>query len=628
MKRAFRICLTISLFASFFIPSSRVSGSDCKDPTKIFASSYNLVFSFDKKGDAHVSQQVSLKNLVGDCVAKEYALRINSTKIKFISGSDTQGNLSVTTKKDRNSTTLNAKLNDFVIGKNKSVAFKLRYIIRNLAEKQGLVWNLTVPKITASEKVESYKLNLILPDSYGDIFTISPKPRAVKKADKLTTITFGKNKALNRTISASFGDYQEIAFELKTQLTNKGLLNKKFYLPLPADNEQQQILISSAEPKPTKITVDERGNYLAEYNLKGGDSFEVYIKGVAKIAGGAKYFPSIVSATSSGLDEFRSSSRYIQTQDRLIQEKAKQLKDAQSIYDFVVDYLDYNEDAFKNGKSTRRGALNSLSKKNLATNLDFVDLFVALSRATGLPAREVFGLTLGDAKGFKPIFIGEPLNTKNLHVWAQVYDTSSKAWINYDPTWGNTSGITHIREEFSDRFALFVSESGEDIDLLKEFTLSAENVKITGAKKPSNFFPKVDLLIDTDQAFAGFPVELEVKLKNKSGVSVSVGELSIATNNVTLLGRSKIEISPLLPYQTKVYKFKVRAGDIFKTTHGTVTVGLDAQSGTEEIVLTKEKKVTVSSFFSLGVQQILLFLVIVLLIVGAVFPKIQKTFKK
>lgn len=623
MKKSFRVFLAVLLIVIFFSPLSKVRGSDCKDASKIFSSSYNLVFSFDEKGDAHVTQKVGLKNLVEDCVAKEYALKINSTKIQFLSGADSQGALIVKTKKDKNSTLISARLNDFVIGKNKTVVFQLHYKIRELAKKQGLIWTLTVPQIAASEKIETYSLKLLVPSNFGEVFMISPKPRTISTGKKQTTVTFSKNKILNRTVSASFGKDQEITFQLKAQLENTGFLSKKIVLPLPADGQKQQILFTSINPKPAKITLDGMGNYLAEYHLPADKSIEVSIKGVTKIPGENKNFSPPVKITSSKLEKMISPSRYLQTQDRLIQKKAKELETADAIYDFVTNYLEYDTDGFKARNSARKGALDSLNKKTPATSLDFVDLFVALAKAAGLPSREVFGFALSDGKGFKPSFVGEPLNTTNLHVWAQIYDNDKNTWVNYDPTWANTSGIDYIRGEFSDRFILFISPNGEDIDILKNFSLSADNVKIVGAKKSADFTPKVNLELSTDQAFAGFPTDLKIKLENKSGVTLSNGKIITTVENIVLLGDKEIEIEPLLPYETKTHKVRLRAGDIFKTTQGKAAVSLEALSGRDKIVLSKEKSILVASFFSLGVQQILLIILITLLIIGVVVPKLQ-----
>ena len=122
-------------------------------------------------------------------------------------------------------------------------------------------------------------------------------------------------------------------------------------------------------------------------------------------------------------------------------------------------------------------------------------------------------------------------------------------------------------------------------------------------------------------------MDLEIKLENKSGLTISQGKISTTSKNIALLGNEEIEMEPLLPFETRVYKVKLRGGDIFKTTQGEVTVKATAKSGDEKVILSKEKVVVAASFFSLGVQQILLVILIILLIIGIVFPKMQRGLK-
>jgi transglutaminase-like putative cysteine protease len=64
-------------------------------------------------------------------------------------------------------------------------------------------------------------------------------------------------------------------------------------------------------------------------------------------------------------------------------------------------------------------------------------LFIALARASGLPAREVSGLMYADMPQ-GPIFAW--------HAWAQIHD--GRGWVSIDPTWDQVRvDATHI--EFS-----------------------------------------------------------------------------------------------------------------------------------------------------------------------------------
>ncbi|HEX7456244.1 MAG TPA: transglutaminase-like domain-containing protein [Candidatus Nanoarchaeia archaeon] len=628
MKRVINILLISSLLCLFLSPFSKVSGADCTDTSKVFSSSYDLTVSFDAEGDGLFHQKVSLKNLVAGCFASEYSLKINSTKVRSVSGEDSLGSLLVKVSKDKQSTLISAKLNEEIIGKNKSVAFGLKFRLEDLAAKQGLVWDLTVPQITTSEKVTAYNLKVVAPVSWGKVFMVSPKPERVKTSKKQTALTFGKEEALNKTVSASFGQYQEISFKFKQQLENTGFLSKKFQIYLPPDTEKQQVLLTKITPQPEKIKTDELGNYSAEFKVGGWQTREVLIEGVVKIAGEGNKFTPPITFSGKNLERMKASSRFIQVQDRLVQEKAKKLKTIEAIYDFVTEYLEYDTKAFEAGKSERKGAAQLLRKKSLATNIDFVDLFLALTKAAGIPAREVFGFTLADGKGFKPTFIGQPLNTSHMHVWAQVYDSDKNIWVNVDPTWGRTLSADYVRESSPDRFILLITTSGDKIEALEDLVLSADNMRIAPAKQSSDFSPKVDLGISIDQAFAGFPIDLVVKLKNRSGVALTAGKISVSTEDISLINSKDIKLQVIFPFETRSYKIKLRAGNIFKTTRAKVKIDFEAESGGSQVKMSEAKNVIVKSFFSLGIQQILLFMLVVLLLVGVFTPKIRAYLRK
>jgi hypothetical protein len=300
----------------------------------------------------------------------------------------------------------------------------------------------------------------------------------------------------------------------------------------------------------------------------------------------------------------------------VIQEKAKELKDPEKIYAFVTSYLSYNNQALTAGNASRIGAVTSLRSKKPATNIDFVDLFVALAKAAGVPAREVFGIAISDNQSTKPVFVASPLNTKSLHVWAEIYDAQQKAWVSVDPTWGSTSGTSYFGQGLSDRFALFFSPAGDNIGDLTKLTSLDENVQGSYANEKLNFSPKVDFTLKSGQVFAGFPATLEVTIENKSGVSLIDDKIVLSAENLSLVGEKTSSLPIIFPLEKKTLRFKIRSGGLFNGSQGLVKANFTSQSGEAALRISKETKVIVKPFFSLGCQQILLLFLIGLLVVG------------
>lgn len=98
------------------------------------------------------------------------------------------------------------------------------------------------------------------------------------------------------------------------------------------------------------------------------------------------------------------------------QSEIKMVKD---IYDYVVDNMEYSIYKGEGG-----AAYAALQKSGDCS--EYADLFVALCRAKGIPARVVIG------------YVVEVDDEDDLpkHAWAEVY-LEDYGWVQFDPTWGD-----------------------------------------------------------------------------------------------------------------------------------------------------------------------------------------------
>ena len=625
MKRALITFLIVTFFFGLVSPIfSKAASADCSKPAELFSSSYNITFDVQVSGSVVVSQKVDLKNLSKECFVSEYSVAVNTTKVKDASGSDSLGPISVKTENKDSSTIITAHLNDEVIGQNKTNSFSLSYSIDNFAEKKGQIWSVVAPLVITSEKITDYKLILSAPVSFGDVFSVSPVPKSINKDGDKTVLEFGKESLSGQGIFASFGNFQQIAFQFKIPLKNSKFVNQTFSVPIPIDTEEQQVLINSFEPKPWKTTIDSFGNFIAQYNLGPGRYEEIKIDGVVKIGGDNKKFIPAKKVSSQELENLKKESDFVQVEDRLVQEKAKELKNPREIYNFVINHLSYDSASANKNKAGRNGAKVSLQKGGNATNLDYVDLFVALARASGTPAREVFGVAISNDTSTKPNFIGDPLNSNNLHVWAQIYDNDKKIWLDVDPTWGDTSGADYFGKALPDRFGLFFSDSVFGLEHLKNLSLTTENVKASYDEKLHSFKPDIELTVNPIKPVAGFPIDLEIVLQNRRGIAVTAAKLDLESQKIDLLGERSVDLGVVLPYEKKVVKLKVRGGGIFSGGDGTTKVTLSGITGRDNYKITKNTDIKIASLFSFGTKQIFLLLIIILLMFGFFAPKFQK----
>lgn len=119
------------------------------------------------------------------------------------------------------------------------------------------------------------------------------------------------------------------------------------------------------------------------------------------------------------------------TADKITQGAASDLEKARAIYEWVVD------NTFRNPKTRGCGVGDitfMLKSGNLSGKCaDLNALYVGLARASGLPARDVYGLRLGPSKfGYKSLGPSTDIVTKAQHCRAEVF-ISGLGWVPVDP---------------------------------------------------------------------------------------------------------------------------------------------------------------------------------------------------
>lgn len=617
MRKFFSLSLSFLLaFGVVLLPGNKVYSADCEKVEELFSSTYDVTFLFQDGGDAVVSQKISIKNLSSECFVSEFNLTVNSGEVQDVSGSDSLGVIKTSLRKDKEASFISAKLNDEVIGVGKSVAFTIDYKLKGLANKEGNIWKIVAPNIVTKESVTDYKMKLVVPKSFGSVFSVSSQPKERADTKEATVLQFDKEILENQGVSIVFGDNQQISFKFKIPLENRSFFRKKFQIPLPSDTSTQKVFLKSMKPRPQKIYLDSYGNYIAQYVVPARSFFEVQIDGDLKI------FTS--KALSEGkfsqpdLELYKQGSAYVQVQEGLMQETAKNLLETRKIYNYVRESFTFDNDYQSKNTKNRLGALSLLNSKDAKlTAVDFVDLFTALNRAAGVPTRQVVGVVVSKNTANRPIYFGQPLFTDKLHVWAQVYDSKEKIWYDVDPTWANTSHTDYFGTTFTDRMALLFTDSTYGLETLKSFTALSDGIWVAYSTVTDDFTPQINLDFNLDQPIAGLPSDLEIRLNNSKGVSLNQGKLYIDLENLNLFGGESEQIVTLLPYEEKILKFKVTGGGLWGQSSGRAKITLK----TDQTELVKEKNVKVDSLFSFGTQQILLFVILFLLIVGNLASK-------
>jgi hypothetical protein len=99
------------------------------------------------------------------------------------------------------------------------------------------------------------------------------------------------------------------------------------------------------------------------------------------------------------------------------------------------------------------GAISALKYPSQAICMEFTDLFIAIARAAGIPAREVNGYSYTENPELQPLSLVADV----LHAWPEYYDKEKGVWIPIDPTWASTSGGINYFDKLDLRHFTFVN---------------------------------------------------------------------------------------------------------------------------------------------------------------------------
>lgn len=620
LKKLTVLVIFFVLFSTHFFPQKASAASQ-------FSTGYDIAFSFEDNGQARITHKVAFTNLTPNFYASDYSLTISSEEVSGVSGSDDLGPLNISTKSQNGSTILVASLNQKVVGQNKTVRFQISYLTDGLALKKGRIWELNIPQVVTSENVSSYRLLVSIPDSYGKLGKISPSPETTEAVNGRKNFTFAKNSISSSGIGANFGDYQLFKFKLIYRYKNTKLYNARATIALPPDTEYQSLYYENIDPKPSSMEYDDSGNYLASYSIKSGTTLEVIARGVVQIYNADTSLQTPHSWTKEELEKFKKADKYIESDNKQIQSKAKELKDIKEIYNFVASTLKYDFARLESDSLGRRGALQALSKPEQSICTDFSDLFVALARAKGIPARGLVGFAYTDNANLRPTKVEGLIDTTVLHGWPEYYDTDKKQWIQVDPTWGSTTGgIDYFNRLDTNHFVFVINGTKSTLPIPAGGYKTSENqtddVKVEFVQVLPDIKPKVKISLDRDVVVSGFPGRAKVTVENKSGRAVFGSAVSLENDGVLgLINPEKITTGLLMPFENKSFTVYLRSNSLIDYRNEEVKMNLLGRVGLEKFSTSQQTAISVRPFFSVNLEQVILTIMLAIVLLSYIVPR-------
>jgi transglutaminase-like putative cysteine protease len=550
----------------FFVFSAKLVFADPN-----FSTDYNVTYNINQNATTHVNIAASLTNLTTNYYASSYAVTLGFKDVKNVTAYDSDGTITPKITQNDNGTKIELNFNTRSVGDNVKQQFSIGFDTNEVAQNFNHVWDVNIPGIANQADFSSFNVHVLYPSFLRNPVYIKPAPSSIN-VQSGNELNFTKQDLGSSGISISFGDFQVYDFNLTYHLANKNYFPISTEIALPPATNYQDVQIDNIDQKPTNVKLDKDGNWLAQYSLAPYKKLNIKVSGKIK----TYLSPKSETLTNSQLTDYLKSQPYWEADNAKIADLAKTLKTPYAIYQYVIKTLNYDFSRVQTN-SPRLGALQTLNNPNSAVCLEFSDLFIALSRAAGIPAREVEGYGYSSNSHERPLSLVEDV----LHAWPQYYDFDKKAWIMVDPTWGNTTGgVDYFNTLDFDHIAFVVKGEASDYPIPAGGykLLTDKNTKDVDVQIGSDFTMNVTSVNASaqvpDTLIAGLPTDGFIKVTNTGKDFIQEQVVTASTNYLSPNSRNFTvkNIPPYgfvnIPISFDQTPFLTNRGDTVKITAG------------------------------------------------------------
>ncbi|HYK08370.1 MAG TPA: transglutaminase-like domain-containing protein [Candidatus Eisenbacteria bacterium] len=554
--------LFIFLSAILLFTLPKGAFADTKETT-----SAAMSYTVDTTGNTHVVAHISLTNTTQNYYVSSYSLKLGFPTVSNLSASDPDGPTTPTLKPTDSGPEITIPIQAVVAGLGKTLSFTLSFDTPDIATQNGELWEVNIPGLANQNDFQDVSVDVVVPSSFG-------KPTAIKPNTGSTSLHFTKDQLGASGVSLTFGSKQTYAYSLSYHIQNKNLFPIKTEIALPPTTNYQDVSLDSLSPKPDNVVLDTDGNWMAQYSLSPSQKMTVIANGLIALS----LQPKSVALSDKERKLFLEKQSYWQVNNNQIITLAKNLKTPKAIYDYVVAHLHYDFARVKN-EQVRVGAAGVLQNPASSVCLEFTDLFITLSRAAGIPAREIDGF------GYTQNTISRPLLSKDiLHAWPEYYDDSQKTWVMVDPTWGNTTGgVDYFHQLDFDHIAFVVKGASSTYPIPAggyKYAVDGDNkdVSIAVAQGEISAQPAINIqLFVPSTTLSGIPMSGSVTLENTGSVLFPSQPVDILTTYLT--PREQLVLTDNIPPLGKATKYFSFGKTPLLTNHkDTITIALSGKT--------------------------------------------------
>src|SRR3989344_5068054 len=547
------------LIAITFFPKTAIADDN-------FQTSVNTEYKVQEDGKTIVTNTISIQNKKSDFYPKSYVLTLSGVSPENIKAYESGNLLKISEGRNNSETQININFIEKSVGIGNVKTFVVSYEDKTLAQKSGEIWEITIPKIKDASLFDEYKVVLSVPKVFGEEAYLSPIPVSKKEQQGRIYYTFSESEITKTVITAGFGEFQVFDFKLNFHLDNETDKPITKEVAIPPDTSTQRMFYESMDPIPFNSKIDNDGNWIILYELQPSQKLDISVSGSSQLFASPR---KLFNHNGEDLAKYLLPTTYWQSDNEKVLKIAKTLGAPKDIYDYVVKSLSYNyekiDDVYK-----RKGAVGTIENPADSLCMEFTDLFIALSRAKGIPAREINGFAHSQNSKLEPL----SLVTDILHAWPEYWDENTAAWVPVDPTWGNTTGGVDFFSKFDLRHLAFVIH-GENPVLpysagsLNSGSVPDKDIRVTFGNLPEN---KNSYLTSSYKFEDGFPIfgrKVVFKLENSTELANYNTKIDIVKDSVKV---SSINAPAILPFGSYIYEYNINYGFLASNAPDTIVV--------------------------------------------------------
>ena len=538
-----------------------------------FETGLEITYTINPRGGLTVNQEITLTNVTAQKYVTEYHLDITGN-FKNITVTDQYDQITPEISQIGQGTRITIPFISPVVGEGKERVFSINYQLDELLEKNGEVWEINLPPLPKVERLTAAKVILLAPYEIGPLAYISPQPASISNSQKQRVYVFENGQIDQKGINAAFGSCQIFDFVLRYHLQNLHQIKGLTQISLPPDTAFQRVYYDHLKPPPSQIFYDADGNLIAQYLLNRNEVLEVQAQGTAVLY--SEPLENRPSTDQVTLAKNLLPQPFWEVDDLKINSLASELKNVESIYAYVVKTLSYDE-SIANSQIRRKGALLSLDQPKKSLCMEFTDLFIALSRASGTPAREAIGFAYTNKTDLKP--------TQNiidiLHSWPEFWVEEQQLWKPVDPTWENTTlGRDYFNKLDLNHFVFTYhginSEQPAPAGSYKTGQEIGKDILISFGDYPEPADQLLSISIDFSSKLAKKPIA-RIEITNPSPTTRYNLPLSIDLKNINLATEfaAPSQITILAPYEKREIDLLLARPRVWETGQAQIGINLD-----------------------------------------------------